>query len=90
MRILKKLCLALTAAAALTGAPAVSQSALNDILSNGVLKVGTTGDNPWTFLRRKTYSRTKPMLGDSCKKRLKLTIASVSDRAPGELTLCAA
>ena len=47
MRILKKLCLALAAAAGLTGAPAFSQSALNDILSNGVLKVGTTGDwNP--------------------------------------------
>ena len=47
MRILKKLGFALAAATALMAAPVLSQSALNDILSNGVLKVGTTGDwNP--------------------------------------------
>lgn len=35
---------------ALTALPAMAQSALNDILNNGVLKVGTTGDwNPMTM-----------------------------------------
>jgi cyclohexadienyl dehydratase len=47
MRFLKKLGLAIACALPLLGAPAFAQSALNDILSNGVLKVGTTGDwNP--------------------------------------------
>lgn len=47
MQILKKLGLAMACATALFGVPANAQSALNDILSNGVLKVGTTGDwNP--------------------------------------------
>lgn len=47
MKILKQLGLAATAIAFLASAPAMAQSALTDILSNGVLKVGTTGDwNP--------------------------------------------
>ena len=47
MKILKKLGVVAAAMTALMGAPASAQSALNDILSGGVLKVGTTGDwNP--------------------------------------------
>lgn len=47
MRLLKKLGLVAACMTTLFGAPANAQSALNDILSNGVLKVGTTGDwNP--------------------------------------------
>jgi cyclohexadienyl dehydratase len=47
MRFLKKLGLALACITPLLGAPALAQSALNEILSSGVLKVGTTGDwNP--------------------------------------------
>ncbi len=48
MSMLKSL--VLTAALALSSVPALAQSALNDILSGGVLKVGTTGDwNPMTM-----------------------------------------
>ncbi|WP_292289690.1 transporter substrate-binding domain-containing protein [Marivita sp.] len=47
MRFLKSLGLAATLAVSVLAAPASAQSALQDILSNGVLKVGTTGDwNP--------------------------------------------
>lgn len=47
MNVLKKMGLALAFATTVLAAPASAQSALNDILSNGVLKVGTTGDwNP--------------------------------------------
>lgn len=47
MTLFKTLGIAATVAFSLLGAPASAQSALNDILSNGVLKVGTTGDwNP--------------------------------------------
>lgn len=47
MKLFKTLGFAAACAMALAGAPASAQSALNDILSNGVLKVGTTGDwNP--------------------------------------------
>ena len=47
MRFLKTLGLAATVALSFLGAPASAQSALQDILSQGVLKVGTTGDwNP--------------------------------------------
>ena len=48
MNMLKSL--VLTAALALSSVPAMAQSALNDILNGGVLKVGTTGDwNPMTM-----------------------------------------
>ena len=47
MKILKKLGAVAAVATSLFAMPALAQSALNDILSNGVLKVGTTGDwNP--------------------------------------------
>jgi cyclohexadienyl dehydratase len=47
MRFLKTLGLAAAAALTFLGAPASAQSTLQDILSQGVLKVGTTGDwNP--------------------------------------------
>ena len=47
MNILGKLGAVAAVATSLLAAPALAQSALNDILSNGVLKVGTTGDwNP--------------------------------------------
>ena len=47
MRFLKSLGLAAAFAASFLAAPASAQSALQDILSGGVLKVGTTGDwNP--------------------------------------------
>lgn len=47
MNFMKTLGLAAACATSLMAAPALAQSALNDILSNGVLKVGTTGDwNP--------------------------------------------
>ena len=47
MRLLKMLSLSLGLVTSLLAAPASAQSALHDILSNGVLKVGTTGDwNP--------------------------------------------
>lgn len=47
MRFLKSLGLAAAVAVSFLGAPASAQSALQDILSGGVLKVGTTGDwNP--------------------------------------------
>ncbi len=47
MKLLKTLGLAATALSLFFGAPASAQSALNDILNNGKLKVGTTGDwNP--------------------------------------------
>jgi len=47
MKLLKKLGLALGFTLGLTATAATAQSALQDILSNGVLKVGTTGDwNP--------------------------------------------
>lgn len=47
MTFLKSLGLAAACALSLIGAPATAQSALNEILSGGVLKVGTTGDwNP--------------------------------------------
>ena len=47
MKLMKTLGLAAGFAAGLLAAPAMAQSALNDILSGGVLKVGTTGDwNP--------------------------------------------
>ena len=47
MNILKKLGVVAACMTALVGAPASAQSALNEILSGGVLKVGTTGDwNP--------------------------------------------
>jgi cyclohexadienyl dehydratase len=49
MRFLKSLGLAAAFAASVLAAPASAQSALQDILSQGVLKVGTTGDwNPMT------------------------------------------
>ena len=48
MKLIKILCAALFVLAAATSAQA--QSALNDILNGGVLKVGTTGDwNPMTM-----------------------------------------
>lgn len=48
MSMLKSL--VLTAALALSSVPALAQSALNEILNGGVLKVGTTGDwNPMTM-----------------------------------------
>lgn len=48
MNMLKTL--VLSAALALSAVPAMAQSALNDILNSGVLKVGTTGDwNPMTM-----------------------------------------
>lgn len=48
MSMLKSL--VLTAALALSSVPALAQSALNNILNGGVLKVGTTGDwNPMTM-----------------------------------------
>ncbi len=47
MKPLKSLGLAIGLVAGLAAGAAMAQSALNDILSNGVLKVGTTGDwNP--------------------------------------------
>lgn len=47
MRFMKKLGVMLAFAVGLSGATANAQSALTDILSNGLLKVGTTGDwNP--------------------------------------------
>ncbi len=47
MRLFRKITAALAVATSLLAAPATAQSALNDILSSGVLKVGTTGDwNP--------------------------------------------
>lgn len=47
MQLFKKLGLTLAFMMALVAGPVSAQSALNDILSNGVLKVGTTGDwNP--------------------------------------------
>jgi cyclohexadienyl dehydratase len=47
MRFLKSIGLAAAFAASVLAAPASAQSALQDILSGGVLKVGTTGDwNP--------------------------------------------
>ncbi|PUB15662.1 transporter substrate-binding domain-containing protein [Yoonia sediminilitoris] len=47
MHFMKKLGLALAFTTSIMAAPAVAQSALNDILGNGTLKVGTTGDwNP--------------------------------------------
>lgn len=49
MRFLKSIGLAAAFGASVLGVPASAQSALQDILSNGVLKVGTTGDwNPMT------------------------------------------
>ncbi len=49
MKLFKALGLAVGLAAGLLAGSASAQSALNDILSNGVLKVGTTGDwNPMT------------------------------------------
>ena len=57
---MKFLKLAFTAAAlACAAVPAHAQSALQDILSNGVLKVGTTGDwNPMTMKDPATNSYT--------------------------------
>ena len=47
MNLIKKLGVVAACMTALVGAPASAQSALNEILSGGVLKVGTTGDwNP--------------------------------------------
>jgi len=47
MKLMKKMGLAIGFAASLMAGTAQAQSALNDILSEGVLKVGTTGDwNP--------------------------------------------
>jgi cyclohexadienyl dehydratase len=47
MNIFKKLSVVLAMVMSFFATPALAQSALNDILSNGVLKVGTTGDwNP--------------------------------------------
>jgi cyclohexadienyl dehydratase len=47
MGFFKKIGLAATVVTVLASGPAVAQSALTDILSNGTLKVGTTGDwNP--------------------------------------------
>ena len=47
MKLLKTLGLAATLVGSLSAIPALAQSALNEILDNGVLKVGTTGDwNP--------------------------------------------
>ncbi|WP_299415595.1 transporter substrate-binding domain-containing protein [uncultured Sulfitobacter sp.] len=47
MKLLKNISLAAGFAASLLAAPVSAQSALNEILSEGVLKVGTTGDwNP--------------------------------------------
>ncbi len=47
MQVIKKLGLMMAFVMALVAGPVSAQSALNDILSNGVLKVGTTGDwNP--------------------------------------------
>lgn len=47
MNLLKKLGLAVGLATSLLAPPVMAQSALNDVLSSGTLKVGTTGDwNP--------------------------------------------
>jgi len=47
MKLMKNIALAAGFAASLLATPVLAQSALNDILSGGVLKVGTTGDwNP--------------------------------------------
>ena len=47
MNFLKTIGLAFGFAASVAAAPVMAQSALNEILSEGVLKVGTTGDwNP--------------------------------------------
>jgi cyclohexadienyl dehydratase len=47
MNLFKKLGLAAACATTLLTSPASAQSALNEILSDGILKVGTTGDwNP--------------------------------------------
>lgn len=47
MKLLKTLAIAATVTASFFSTPASAQSALNEILNNGVLKVGTTGDwNP--------------------------------------------
>ena len=47
MKLIKNIGLAIGFAASLLATPLLAQSALNDILSGGVLKVGTTGDwNP--------------------------------------------
>ena len=57
MSMLKSL--VLFAALVLSSAPAMAQSALNDILTGGVLKVGTTGDwNPMTMKDVATNSYT--------------------------------
>ena len=61
MRLLKTVqMLTLGAAVALLATPAANaQSALQDILNNGVLKVGTTGDwNPMTMKDTATNSYT--------------------------------
>ena len=47
MKLFKKLGLAAALATSLIAGQAIAQSALDEILSDGVLKVGTTGDwNP--------------------------------------------
>ena len=47
MKLLKTLAIAATVTASFFSTPASAQSALNEILNGGVLKVGTTGDwNP--------------------------------------------
>lgn len=57
MKFLKSLGIATAIAASFVAAPVLAQSALNDILSNGVLKVGTTGDwNPMSVRNPATNS----------------------------------
>ncbi len=47
MKLFKKLCLAAALVTSLIAGQAIAQSALDEILSDGILKVGTTGDwNP--------------------------------------------
>lgn len=57
MKFIKKLGLVAACVTSLVGVQASAQSALNDILSNGVLKVGTTGDwNPMSVRNPATNS----------------------------------
>lgn len=57
MNLFKKLGVVAACMTALVGAPASAQSALNEILSGGVLKVGTTGDwNPMSVRDAATNS----------------------------------
>jgi len=57
MKLIKNIGLAVGFAATMLAAPVMAQSALNDVLSGGVLKVGTTGDwNPMSVRNPATNS----------------------------------